>query len=178
MNTVGVSTRRRVDRAKQCPPSSLSTKHLALSTRRRLRRLTGAGVGVLTAGLARAAEEAPRAPGVDASGMFKLIGGLALVVLLIFFLSWLLKRTGRFAAPGGGRLRVLAGVQVGHRERVVLLKAGDKQLLVGVAPGRVQTLHVLDEPIEGFDEPSGQALQGSPFAQRLHQMMRQHEKRR
>jgi flagellar protein FliO/FliZ len=29
----------------------------------------------------------------------------------------------------------------------VLVQVGGKQLLLGVAPGRVSTLHVLDEPI-------------------------------
>jgi flagellar protein FliO/FliZ len=37
---------------------------------------------------------------------------------------------------------------VGSRERVILLRAGDKHLLIGVAPGRVQTLHVFDQALQ------------------------------
>ena len=38
---------------------------------------------------------------------------------------------------------------MGARERVVLIQVGKQQMLLGVAPGRVQTLHVLDEPLTG-----------------------------
>ncbi|WP_172600428.1 FliO/MopB family protein [Sulfurivermis fontis] len=58
---------------------------------------------------------------------------------------------------------MLGGVPVGQRERVVLIQVGNKQLLLGVAPGRVQTLHVLDEPINVTAVPSG----GESFAERL-----------
>ena len=46
-------------------------------------------------------------------------------------------------APNSG-LAVLAQVSLGTRERAVLLRVGDRQLLVGVAPGNVRTLHVVD----------------------------------
>jgi flagellar protein FliO/FliZ len=41
---------------------------------------------------------------------------------------------------------------LGTRERAVLLQVGDQQLVVGVAPGRVQTLHVLDKPLSMEDK--------------------------
>lgn len=73
--------------------------------------------------------------------------GMLAVLLLIGGLAWLLRRTGRFQSGVSGALRVLGGVSMGSRERVVLLQVGNQQLLLGVAPGRIQTLHVLDEPI-------------------------------
>ena len=74
--------------------------------------------------------------------------GLLAVLLLLGGLAWLLRRSGRFTSGMHGALRVLGGISMGTRERVVLLQVGRQQLLVGVAPGRIQTLHVLDEPIE------------------------------
>jgi flagellar protein FliO/FliZ len=44
-----------------------------------------------------------------------------------------------------GEIAILSGVSLGPRERAVLLRVGNTRLLVGVAPGRVQTLHVLDD---------------------------------
>jgi flagellar protein FliO/FliZ len=38
-------------------------------------------------------------------------------------------------------------VAVGAKERAVLVQVGRQQLLLGVAPGRVNTLHVLTEPV-------------------------------
>jgi flagellar protein FliO/FliZ len=73
--------------------------------------------------------------------------GMLAVLLLIGGLAWLLRRTGRFQSGVSGALRVLGGVSMGTRERVVLLQVGNQQLLLGVAPGRIHTLHVLDEPI-------------------------------
>jgi len=46
-----------------------------------------------------------------------------------------------------GNLRALESIAIGMKERVVLVQAGEKQLLIGVAPGNVRTLHVFDEAI-------------------------------
>ena len=54
---------------------------------------------------------------------------------------------GGLSSAAAGSLRVLGGLSMGTRERVVLIQVGETQLLLGVAPGRVQTLHVLEEPI-------------------------------
>jgi flagellar protein FliO/FliZ len=45
---------------------------------------------------------------------------------------------------GKGLVTLLGGVSVGPRERVVLLQVDDARLVVGVAPGQVRTLHVMD----------------------------------
>ncbi|MES9904075.1 MAG: flagellar biosynthetic protein FliO, partial [Sedimenticola sp.] len=71
--------------------------------------------------------------------------GLLLVILLIFALGWLFRRFGRLPAMGKGGINMLSGLSLGPRERVVLLQVGETRLLVGVAPGRVQTLHVFDD---------------------------------
>jgi flagellar protein FliO/FliZ len=82
------------------------------------------------------------------SSLWQLTLGMILVLGLIVAIAWLLKRSGRFQAAAGGGLRILGGLSMGSRERVVLLQVGSTQLLVGVAPGRVQTLHVLGQPVQ------------------------------
>src|SRR5581483_10684569 len=57
-------------------------------------------------------------------------------------------RSCSFGNRVGNALDVLADIPLGQKERAVLLKVGQTQILVGVAPGRVNTLHVLAEPIE------------------------------
>lgn len=101
-----------------------------------------------------AAENVPASPalggGVDpmaAGNLWQLTFGLLLVLGLMIGLAWLLRRTGSFQVGGGG-LRILGGLSLGSRERVVLLQVGDTQLLLGVAPGHVQTLHVLEQPLD------------------------------
>ncbi len=74
----------------------------------------------------------------------QMVVSLAVVVALIGGLYLLLKRMQ--TRPGlGGRIRALAALNLGARERVVLLEVAGRQLLVGVAPGRVQTLMLLGE---------------------------------
>lgn len=126
---------------------------------------------LLAADGARAAETA--VPGVDAGALIRLIVGLIAVLAMILALAWLLKRSGGVGRPLGGKLRVLGALSVGQRERVVLVQVGEKQLLLGVAPGRVQALHVLEQPLEGPEEPPRGAAgrRGETFAERLRGLM-------
>jgi flagellar biogenesis protein FliO len=49
-----------------------------------------------------------------------------------------------FSGGGGNaQLEMLAQLPLGTRERAVLVRVGDSQVLIGVAPGNVRTLHVL-----------------------------------
>lgn len=79
-----------------------------------------------------------------ASGQMLL--SLLLVLALLGGIFVLLRRLQVRPGASGG-LRSLAALSVGTRERVVLLEVAGRQLLVGVAPGRVQTLLVLDAPV-------------------------------
>jgi len=72
---------------------------------------------------------------------------LVLVILIIVGIAWMLRRFGRINSAVNGDLKVLAGLSVGQRERIVLVQAGSVQLLLGVAPGHVQTLHIMDRPL-------------------------------
>ncbi len=104
--------------------------------------------------------------------MLQVIVGLLVVLGAILAVAWLVRRSGRFSSLAPGSLRTLGAMSVGARERVVLLQVGKQQILLGVAPGRVQTLHVLDNPIEvedaahqskdGFADILGAALNKPP----------------
>lgn len=97
------------------------------------------------------------------------IGGLgqvtlALLVVLgtLFALAWLLRRMRGFGNRVGGAIDVLAHVTLGQKERAVLLKVGSAQILLGVAPGRVNTLYVLPEPLELTQRSAAPATEPSP----------------
>ncbi len=99
--------------------------------------------------LAAPAERVASAPPpVDAGGVLKLVLGLVLVLLAIGASAWVLRHLLRFQPGMNGQLRILAGLPMGPREKVVLIKVGERQLLLGVAPGRIQLLHTLEEPLE------------------------------
>ncbi len=88
------------------------------------------------------------------ASLLQVTAGLVVVLLIIFVAAGLIKRFGSFQKTAGGALKVLGALSIGPKERVVLMQVGDTQLLLGVAPGRVERLHVLDTPIEiEIDKP-------------------------
>lgn len=87
--------------------------------------------------------ELPQSP-LGVGAMMQTMGGLLLILVVIFALGWLFRRFGKLPQAGKGMVTVLGGVSLGPRERAVVLQVGEIRILVGVAPGRVQTLHVLD----------------------------------
>ena len=106
--------------------------------------------------------------GMNAAYLAQMLVGLIVVIAAILVLAFLMRRVGGIQSRLGSEFRVLGGISVGSRERMLLVQVGERQLLVGVAPGRVQTLHVLEEPIrvEGPGREAGSASD-SPFARRL-----------
>jgi len=88
--------------------------------------------------------------------------GLMFVLLLIIAAAWFTKRFTGFGSAQAGQLKVLSGVSLGSREKAVLIRAGKQHLLLGVAPGRVVTLHTFEEgeiveqlqqePVLGFQD--------------------------
>jgi flagellar protein FliO/FliZ len=91
------------------------------------------------------ASETTTAVGADGLGQVTL--SLLLVLAAVFAAAWVVRRLRSFGKFGNGALQVITEVVVGTKERVVLIQVGNQQLLIGVAPGRVSTLHVLTEPV-------------------------------
>lgn len=86
---------------------------------------------------------------------------LMVVVGLILALAWAARRFSVINALGGQGMKVLSALPVGNRERVVLVQVGDKQVLLGVAPGQVSLLHVFDEPVVPAPVVPGSGVPGA-----------------
>jgi len=94
-----------------------------------------------------------------------------LLVLALFFLSvWLLRKSGSLAFVGKSQLAVLAGLSLGMREKLVLVKVGEKQLLLGVSSGRIDKLLELEGDQRLFMN-SADGQETSVFAKKLLQVM-------
>jgi len=79
-------------------------------------------------------------PAVVSSGMLtQLTLGLVVVLALAVGLSWLLRR---HVLPRGGAIRVIGGLPLGSRERLLLIEVDETRLLIGVTTQQIQTLHV------------------------------------
>jgi flagellar protein FliO/FliZ len=133
---------------------------LRFSERLRLRPLLFRVLAVLpvfTGSTAHAAEApAAAASGSTAGSVFTMLLGLMVVLALMVALAWLFKRSGLVKGFGGNTVtKIIGGVSVGTRERVMVIEVADQWIVIGVAPGRVNTLatmprqeHVAPSPSE------------------------------
>jgi len=122
-------------------------------TRRRQSLVAGRALLVLLALFSPVALAAPGQEGAagmfDSAYIFQVLASLVLVFGCIFGLIFLLRKLNGLPMASGAPIRVLASARVGTREKIILLEAGDQQLLVGVAAGSVRALHVFDRPAVG-----------------------------
>jgi flagellar protein FliO/FliZ len=97
--------------------------------------------------------------------------GLLAVLSLFLLCIWGVSRLNGLTVRAG-KMRVVGGLSLGMREKVMLLQVGKKQLILGVTPGRIETLLVLEGDDCLLREDAGPAANGSGFAQKLMQAMK------
>jgi flagellar protein FliO/FliZ len=94
-----------------------------------------------------------------------------LVVLAVFFLViWLLRKSGSLGLINKGELAIVTGLPLSMREKLILVRVGEKQLLLGVSAGRIDKLMELegDQRLFQNQAPDGEA---GLFAKKLMQVM-------
>ena len=111
-------------------------------------------LAVLGSAPAAAAEKQFAAPQITEHVPVSTAGSLAqvtisllLVLAAVFAAGWVVRRLRGFSRLQSDAMTVIADLPLGTKERAVLVQVGSQQLLLGVAPGRISTLHVLPEPI-------------------------------
>lgn len=122
----------------------------------------GAFVFVLSP-FAFAADNAASAPVVVHP--LNLVLGLVFLAAIVIAGWWLVQRAGGLQIKSGNGLRIVTAVSVGPRERVVLIEIAGEQMLLGVAPGRVNLLHRFEQPVI--------AAGNDDFASKIRQVMQQ-----
>ncbi len=125
---------------------------------------------VLAADAARPVFAPPPAATVSSGSVLQVILSLLLVLAAVVMVAWVLKRINLPQQGAGNALKVISGVAVGQRERVVLVEVNDTWLVVGVAPGQVNALHSMPK---GELPPTSNAAPGdnNKFQGWLKQMM-------
>ncbi|HAT1772174.1 TPA: flagellar biosynthetic protein FliO [Legionella pneumophila] len=84
--------------------------------------------------------------------LIRIISGLLFVLFIIIFLSWIVKRMHKVSITASKGLQTIASMVLGPKERVVLLKTGDRYLLVGVSSYSINLLCDFGNQLpEGFD---------------------------
>lgn len=94
-----------------------------------------------------------------------------LVVLAVFFLViWLLRKSGSLGLINKGELAIVTGLPLSMREKLVLVRVGEKQLLLGVSAGRIDKLLELEGDQRLFQN-QGADRDAGLFAKKLMQVM-------
>jgi flagellar protein FliO/FliZ len=109
---------------------------------------------------------AAESPGVSGSAILQMLLGLTLIVAVLFAGAYLLRRlNGGHNFGQNGTMKVVGGLMLSPRERIVLIEVGESWLVVGIVPGQIKTLHTL--PKGELPQPDSSA---KPFGQWLKQM--------
>ena len=123
---------------------------------------------VCLATLSSASAYAAEPTSLAVPGLLQTVLGLLVVLVLLMSLAWFAKRAIGRPTGASGALKVIGGVAVGTRERVVVVEVGGTWLVLGVAPGQVNALHSMPriEP-----DPSAPAGTSANFPAWLKQMV-------
>lgn len=134
----------------------------------------GAGLAwsllLLVAPLQAAETAVPPLPASSLSSLLQVLFGLGLVLAAIAGTAWLLRRLAPGQIAGAGAMRVVGGVMVGPKERVVLVDVGETRLVLGVAPGQVNLLLEMPRPA-GETPAAASPVAATPFYASLQKLM-------
>ena len=92
-----------------------------------------------------------------------MVGGLIVVLALIFVLAYIVKRLN-LVPSNGGVVKTLAVTPIGQREKVVLIEVNGQQYLLGVTAQQINLIDKLDHAVD---------IPTTSFASRLKQAKEQ-----
>lgn len=105
--------------------------------------------GLLCSASSYAQNAAPAVPPLPAVGVSTsafvqgLVGLIVIIGLLLVTLAALKRWGGQFSGVGTTGMKVISGLSVGTRERILLIEVGETWLVVGVTASQIRTLHTL-----------------------------------
>jgi flagellar protein FliO/FliZ len=110
----------------------------------------------------------PPASPLSLGSVAELCLSLVAIVALIVALSWAMKRLKMVGPKGRGGIAVIDELALSPRERILLVRVGESQVLVGIGAGGMVGLTPLATPIA--IAPAAEAP--APFADRLREFMK------
>ena len=111
------------------------------------------------------------APSSSAGSLLQTIFALVFVLALLIGLAWFMKRYGPKVMGGNNKMRVVSSLNLGGRERIVLVEVADQWIVVGASPGRVNALATL--PRQEGEPPQLAAAQNGPAAANFSEWLKQ-----
>ena len=114
---------------------------------------------------------ATMAPASSAGSLLQTIFALMFVLALLIGLAWFMKRYGPKVMGGNNKMRVVSSLNLGGRERIVLVEVADQWIVVGASPGRINALATM--PRQEGDLPQLATAQNGPAAANFSEWLKQ-----
>ncbi|MDN2702410.1 MULTISPECIES: flagellar biosynthetic protein FliO [unclassified Janthinobacterium] len=111
------------------------------------------------------------APTSSAGSLLQTIFALVFVLALLIGLAWFMKRYGPKVMGGNSKMRVVSSLNLGGRERIVLVEVADQWIVVGASPGRINALATM--PRQEGDLPQLATAQNGPAAANFSEWLKQ-----
>lgn len=96
-------------------------------------------------------------PGITSADVFRMLGSLALVIALLVALLWALRKLqGKMNGHNAGRrLQIIESLSVGPRQKVALIRVGEREVLIGISPTQINGIaswpHGVLAPADALD---------------------------
>ncbi|MFZ6767022.1 flagellar biosynthetic protein FliO [Undibacterium sp. Di26W] len=103
-------------------------------------------------------------PAVSPSGgLLQIIMALLLVLALVVAAAWVMKRLGPIQGGNKIQVKIIGGINVGNRERVMVVEVADQWLILGVTANNINNLGSMPKQEELLLQ-AAQAQTNDPFS--------------
>jgi len=109
---------------------------------------------------------------LDTGSLLQMLLALAVVIVLIVGLSFAIRKFNMFTAGSSAHIRIVGGLALSNKDRLLLVQVGNEQLLISASPGRVGMVHEMREPVD-VDAGASRPVNNPNFANVLLQAVTQ-----
>lgn len=111
---------------------------------------------------ALAGEAVPVSPS-PSGGLLQIVTALLFVLGLVLMAAWLMRRLGPMTVGNKIPVKVIGGINVGNRERVMVVEVGDQWLILGVTANNINNLGSMPKQEELLNQ-AAQTAANDPFS--------------
>ncbi len=137
------------------------------------RPLVAVAISLMTA-VAQAGEPVKVAP-LSLGSVFSVLFGLIVVVSLLLGTAWLLRRFQGLQQGAPSLIQPVAQMQLGLKERVLLIRIDQENVLIGCTPQGIRALHAWQGPLpQGLASAATTPVPGgagAPFVEQLKRLL-------
>jgi flagellar protein FliO/FliZ len=106
--------------------------------------------------------------GSSTGSLLQTLFALILVLAVLGALAWFLKRYGPKVGGGNANVRVVGSLNLGGRERIVVVEVGKEWIVVGASPGRINALATMPRQDGQNGDTSNENATLAPHAPAAH----------